>query len=227
MRRRHFTNAHNAVTDSRFVVRVISFPIYWLPLLIFSRALSGLYFGVRIRLHFSSIYVDHRISFGTVILTNVIVMSLTAGRVWWIRRDAALVLGAACFQYSHRDNLKIRRALLLQRRSLSPFPARIRYASVLPCNSCGLGPSSQCANIGNLTQRSTLTHKQKFRSRLPRQPSYSDFGAAVPLTFHQVPVSFRCYLGVKFSTNLQPDSPVGAVRLIHLNERPNALFDRS
>ncbi|KAJ7711846.1 hypothetical protein B0H16DRAFT_1627325 [Mycena metata] len=128
MRRRHFTNAYNAVTDSRFIYRCwrecagYLLPILWLPLLIFSRAISGLYFGVRIRLHFSSIYVDHRISFGMVILTNVIVMSLTAGCVWWIRRDAALVLGAACFQYSHRDN--VRRSVHYQLTTLHFFKAQ-------------------------------------------------------------------------------------------------------
>ncbi|KAJ6594734.1 hypothetical protein B0H19DRAFT_1247382 [Mycena capillaripes] len=39
--------------------------------------------------------VDYRIAFAMVLLTNVMLTVLTAGRIWWMRRDACLVLESA------------------------------------------------------------------------------------------------------------------------------------
>ncbi|KAJ7324012.1 hypothetical protein DFH08DRAFT_1085342 [Mycena albidolilacea] len=36
---------------------------------------------------------DFRLAFGMIILTNLTLMALTAGRIWWIRRDVVTVLG--------------------------------------------------------------------------------------------------------------------------------------
>ncbi|KAJ7222004.1 hypothetical protein C8J57DRAFT_1392322 [Mycena rebaudengoi] len=35
---------------------------------------------------------DYRLAFGMIILTNLTLMALTAGRIWWIRRDVVTVL---------------------------------------------------------------------------------------------------------------------------------------
>ncbi|KAF7350118.1 hypothetical protein MVEN_01313900 [Mycena venus] len=40
----------------------------------------------------SSYHNDFRVAFGMIILTNLTLMALTAGRVWWIRRDVVTVL---------------------------------------------------------------------------------------------------------------------------------------
>ncbi|KAJ7827413.1 hypothetical protein B0H13DRAFT_2680435, partial [Mycena leptocephala] len=36
--------------------------------------------------------LDYRLAFGMMVLTNVMLMALTAGRIWWIRRDVVAVL---------------------------------------------------------------------------------------------------------------------------------------
>ncbi|KAJ7911633.1 hypothetical protein B0H13DRAFT_2271883 [Mycena leptocephala] len=38
-------------------------------------------------------HTDYRLAFGMMILTNLMLMALTAGRIWWIRRDVVAVLG--------------------------------------------------------------------------------------------------------------------------------------
>ncbi|KAJ7826024.1 hypothetical protein B0H13DRAFT_2441343 [Mycena leptocephala] len=37
-------------------------------------------------------HTDYRLAFGMMILTNLMLMALTAGRIWWIRRDVVAVL---------------------------------------------------------------------------------------------------------------------------------------
>ncbi|KAJ7723082.1 hypothetical protein B0H16DRAFT_1599489 [Mycena metata] len=43
----------------------------------------------------TTLRLDARWALGMIFLTNVLLMILTAGRIWWIRRDAALVLDPA------------------------------------------------------------------------------------------------------------------------------------
>ncbi|KAJ7510723.1 hypothetical protein B0H11DRAFT_1955915 [Mycena galericulata] len=40
-------------------------------------------------------YVDFRIAFLMSVLTNTVLMALTAGRIWWIRRDASILSDSA------------------------------------------------------------------------------------------------------------------------------------
>ncbi|KAJ7640097.1 hypothetical protein DFH06DRAFT_630959 [Mycena polygramma] len=40
-------------------------------------------------------YIDSRIPFAMTFATNVVLLGLTAGRIWWIRRDACIVLAPA------------------------------------------------------------------------------------------------------------------------------------
>ncbi|KAF8147252.1 hypothetical protein K438DRAFT_1867961 [Mycena galopus ATCC 62051] len=37
--------------------------------------------------------LDYRLAFGMIVLTNVTLMALTTGRIWWIRREVRTVLG--------------------------------------------------------------------------------------------------------------------------------------
>ncbi|KAJ7783984.1 hypothetical protein DFH07DRAFT_789772, partial [Mycena maculata] len=43
----------------------------------------------------SSHYLDFRVAFIMSVVTNVALMALTAGRIWWIRRDACVLLESA------------------------------------------------------------------------------------------------------------------------------------
>ncbi|KAJ7723081.1 hypothetical protein B0H16DRAFT_1737442 [Mycena metata] len=87
-----FLVTNNAVTDSLFIYRCY---IVWGGILGYISACEYDYI-------FPKSYVDYRISFGELNCPSLcgplegMWNYLTAGRVWWIRRDAALVLGAAC-----------------------------------------------------------------------------------------------------------------------------------
>ncbi|KAJ7480294.1 hypothetical protein B0H11DRAFT_2280610 [Mycena galericulata] len=85
---------NNLVTDSLFVyrcfvvwgrnVRVVIAPI----LMLFTTTVLG----------YLTIYgdnLDYRVPSIMIILTNVILMALTAGRIWWIRRDARVLSESA------------------------------------------------------------------------------------------------------------------------------------
>ncbi|KAJ7787678.1 hypothetical protein B0H14DRAFT_3892934 [Mycena olivaceomarginata] len=43
----------------------------------------------------SPYFIDDRVAFEMALVTNIVLMILTAGRIWWIRRDARIVLGSA------------------------------------------------------------------------------------------------------------------------------------
>ncbi|KAF8192257.1 hypothetical protein K438DRAFT_1970069 [Mycena galopus ATCC 62051] len=94
---------NNIVTDSLFIyrcflvwgrnVRVVVVPILMLLTATGLGYLSTYKFGLT-----ASTFIDDRIVFVVVLLTNVLLMILTAGRIWWIRRDAAIVLSSAHVQ---------------------------------------------------------------------------------------------------------------------------------
>ncbi|KAJ7155188.1 hypothetical protein C8R46DRAFT_1296510 [Mycena filopes] len=96
-----FLVTNNVVTDGLFIyrcyvvwgrnLRVVATPI----LLLLASTVLGYITAYDVDSTFSTSHVDFRISFGLVMLTNVLLMSLTAGRIWWARRDAALVLNSA------------------------------------------------------------------------------------------------------------------------------------
>ncbi|KAJ7676689.1 hypothetical protein DFH06DRAFT_1317305 [Mycena polygramma] len=89
-----FLVTNNLVTDSLFVYRCFAIwggraraPL--LPaLMLLATAVTG-YVGL-----FSPIEYDYRIPFVMAMATNIVLMSLTAGRIWWVRRDASVVLEA-------------------------------------------------------------------------------------------------------------------------------------
>ncbi|KAF8179562.1 hypothetical protein K438DRAFT_2021606 [Mycena galopus ATCC 62051] len=84
---------NNMVTDSIFIYRcyvVWGRNIYIVVVPILSLlASSAIGFLSSYEIDDPHFYIDIRIIFGFMLLTNVLVMTLTAGRIWWIRRDVA------------------------------------------------------------------------------------------------------------------------------------------
>ncbi|KAJ7108236.1 hypothetical protein C8R44DRAFT_803845 [Mycena epipterygia] len=89
---------NNLVTDSLFIYRCF---IIWgrkihvviLPILmLLITTVLGYISTYKDDYSQSGSYIDSRIPFLLSILTNVLLMALTAGRIWWIRRDACIVL---------------------------------------------------------------------------------------------------------------------------------------
>ncbi|KAJ6594768.1 hypothetical protein B0H19DRAFT_69507 [Mycena capillaripes] len=91
---------NNIVTDSLFIyrcfiiwghnVRIIILPVLMLLATTVLGYLATLYDN-----RFVPYYIDDRLAFAMVLLTNVVLTVLTAGRIWWMRRDACIVLESA------------------------------------------------------------------------------------------------------------------------------------
>ncbi|KAJ7214463.1 hypothetical protein GGX14DRAFT_610935 [Mycena pura] len=92
--------ANNMVTDSLFIyrcyivwnrnIRVVIVPILTLLVSAGLGFLCSYEAGHPSNIHV--IHVDVRLVIGMVLITNVILMTLTAGRIWWIRREVTGVL---------------------------------------------------------------------------------------------------------------------------------------
>ncbi|KAJ6527523.1 hypothetical protein B0H19DRAFT_1275318 [Mycena capillaripes] len=84
---------NNMVTDSIFIYRcyvVWGRNIYIVVVPILSLLASSVIgFLSSYEIEDPHFYIDIRIIFGFMLLTNVLLMALTAGRIWWIRRDLA------------------------------------------------------------------------------------------------------------------------------------------
>ncbi|KAJ6494552.1 hypothetical protein C8R45DRAFT_1135479 [Mycena sanguinolenta] len=76
---------NNMVTDSIFGHNIYIVVVPILSLL----ASSAMGFLTSYEIDDPHIYIDIRIGFGFMLLTNVLLLALTAGRIWWIRRDLA------------------------------------------------------------------------------------------------------------------------------------------
>ncbi|KAJ6594799.1 hypothetical protein B0H19DRAFT_1247442 [Mycena capillaripes] len=91
---------NNIVTDSLFIyrcfiiwghnVRIIILPI----LMLFATTVLGYLSALSADL-FVPYHIDGRLAFGMVLLTNAVLTVLAAGRIWWMRRDACIVLESA------------------------------------------------------------------------------------------------------------------------------------
>ncbi|KAJ7654046.1 hypothetical protein DFH06DRAFT_1203506 [Mycena polygramma] len=94
--------ANNLVTDGFFIyrcfiiwgrsTRVTVIPIFMLlgsAIMGCLTAAENAYGGVQTN------FIDPRIPFGVTLATNALLMGLTVGRIWWIRRDACIVLDSA------------------------------------------------------------------------------------------------------------------------------------
>ncbi|KAJ6594800.1 hypothetical protein B0H19DRAFT_1247443 [Mycena capillaripes] len=94
---------NNLVTDSLLIyrcfiiwgrnVRIIILPILMLLVTTVLGSLTAVSDVLFVPYH-----VDARIAYAMVLLTNVVLTALTAGRIWWIRRDACIVLESAHIQ---------------------------------------------------------------------------------------------------------------------------------
>ncbi|KAJ7925628.1 hypothetical protein B0H13DRAFT_2266276 [Mycena leptocephala] len=84
---------NNMVTDSIFIYRcyvVWGRNIYIVVVPILSLLASSVIgFLSSYEIDYPHVYIDIRIVFGFMLVTNVLLMALTAGRIWWIRRDVA------------------------------------------------------------------------------------------------------------------------------------------
>ncbi|KAJ7743603.1 hypothetical protein B0H16DRAFT_1008171 [Mycena metata] len=92
---------NNVVTDGLFIYRCFivwgrNFRIVILPaLMLIVSTVLGYIAVIGDDYIYTTIRLDARWALGMIFLTNVLLMILTAGRIWWIRRDAALVLDPA------------------------------------------------------------------------------------------------------------------------------------
>ncbi|KAJ7652428.1 hypothetical protein DFH06DRAFT_1206112 [Mycena polygramma] len=88
---------NNIVTDSLFLYRCFviwerRIPIVGLPILmVLGTAVLG-YLTVKQDDRVSAHYLDFRLTGALTLATNLVLMGFTAGRIWWIRRDACVVL---------------------------------------------------------------------------------------------------------------------------------------
>ncbi|KAJ7783978.1 hypothetical protein DFH07DRAFT_789743 [Mycena maculata] len=92
---------NNLVTDSLFIyrcfivwnhnIRIAVIPI----LLLLTTTVIGYLSVYEDEYVISSHYLDFRVAFIMSVVTNVALMALTAGRIWWIRRDACVLLESA------------------------------------------------------------------------------------------------------------------------------------
>ncbi|KAJ7618896.1 hypothetical protein DFH06DRAFT_1342470 [Mycena polygramma] len=95
-----FLITNNIVTDSLFLyrcfiiwgrrTRVVAAPIFML----LSTAVVG-YLTVNQDYRVAAHYLVFRVTGAMTLATNLLLMGLTAGRIWWIRRDACAVLDSA------------------------------------------------------------------------------------------------------------------------------------
>ncbi|KAJ6454885.1 hypothetical protein C8R47DRAFT_1203913 [Mycena vitilis] len=91
---------NNVVTDGLFMYRCFvvwgrSIRIVVLPVLMLVATTVLAYLAAYEDDLPTPYHIDYRIPYGMVIATNVVLMGLTAGRIWWIRRDASLILESA------------------------------------------------------------------------------------------------------------------------------------
>ncbi|KAJ7154325.1 hypothetical protein C8R43DRAFT_440122 [Mycena crocata] len=96
-----FLVTNNAVADSLFIYRCF---IIWgrrwqvivVPLLMLvTTTVLGYLWAYEVDYGLSGSYIDAPVAlFILNVLTNIVLMALTAGRIWWIRRDARVVLGS-------------------------------------------------------------------------------------------------------------------------------------
>ncbi|KAJ6473486.1 hypothetical protein DFH09DRAFT_1293758 [Mycena vulgaris] len=92
---------NNAVTDSLFIYRCFmvwnrNLRVVVLPALtLLVTTAIGYSTAYQIEYSTTGPYFDSRIVFLMGVLTNVILMAMTAGRIWWIRRDARVLLESA------------------------------------------------------------------------------------------------------------------------------------
>ncbi|KAJ6563358.1 hypothetical protein DFH09DRAFT_1159005 [Mycena vulgaris] len=95
------TRTSHAVTDSLFIYRC--FMVWnrnlWAVVLpaftLLVTTVLGYFTACQYGYSTTGPYFDPRIVFLMVILTNVMLMALTAGRIWWIHRDARILLESA------------------------------------------------------------------------------------------------------------------------------------
>ncbi|KAF7343786.1 hypothetical protein MSAN_01959600 [Mycena sanguinolenta] len=84
---------NNMVTDSIFIYRcyvVWGRNIFIVVVPILSLLASSIIgFLSSYEIYDPHVYIDIRIVFGFMLLTNVLLVALTAGRIWWMRRDVA------------------------------------------------------------------------------------------------------------------------------------------
>ncbi|KAJ7226417.1 hypothetical protein C8J57DRAFT_1585728 [Mycena rebaudengoi] len=95
---------NNIVTDGLFIyrcfivwgrnIRVVVLPM----LMLFATTVLGYWVAI------SPYQLDSRVPIAITILTNMVLMGLTAGRIWWIRRDARIILESV---HVHRYNTAI------------------------------------------------------------------------------------------------------------------------
>ncbi|KAF7335679.1 hypothetical protein MVEN_02223000 [Mycena venus] len=88
---------NNAITDSLFIYRCFvvyerNFHVVILPMLMLLATTVLGYISTYFDDLGSAYYIDNRIVFAMAVFTNVVLMIMTAGRIWWIRRDACIVL---------------------------------------------------------------------------------------------------------------------------------------
>ncbi|KAF7375385.1 hypothetical protein MSAN_00426100 [Mycena sanguinolenta] len=91
---------NNLVTDSLFIYRCFlvwgrSPRVVVLPILMLVATTVLGYLSAYKDDLVDPCFLDQRIVYIMVLLTNVMLLTLTAGRIWWIRRDAILVLESA------------------------------------------------------------------------------------------------------------------------------------
>ncbi|KAJ6563289.1 hypothetical protein DFH09DRAFT_1158898 [Mycena vulgaris] len=92
---------NNAVTDSLFIYRCFmvwnrNLRVVILPALtLLVTTALGYFTAYQNDYSTTGPYFDSRIAFLTGVLTNVMLMAMTAGRIWWIRRDARVLLESA------------------------------------------------------------------------------------------------------------------------------------
>ncbi|KAJ7194479.1 hypothetical protein B0H12DRAFT_1226792 [Mycena haematopus] len=91
---------NNLVTDSLFIYRCFfvwgrNIRVVVLPMLLLLTTTVLGYLSAYEDDLVSPYFIDDRVIFVMVIVTNVVLMTLTAGRIWWIRRDAIIVLESA------------------------------------------------------------------------------------------------------------------------------------
>ncbi|KAJ7627886.1 hypothetical protein B0H17DRAFT_1187974 [Mycena rosella] len=89
---------NNAITDGLFIYRCYMvwgrrFPVVGGPILVlFATTVLGYFCAYEDDYSRSGLYIDYRAVFLISLVTNVVLMALTAGRIWWIRRDARILL---------------------------------------------------------------------------------------------------------------------------------------
>ncbi|KAJ7754378.1 hypothetical protein DFH07DRAFT_959827 [Mycena maculata] len=92
---------NNLVADSLFTYRCFvvwgsNIRVVILPMvMVFTTTLLGYLCAYQDDYSSSGPYIDFRVAFLMSVLTNVVLMALTAGRIWWVRRDASVLAYSA------------------------------------------------------------------------------------------------------------------------------------